>query len=374
MTTMGLPRFTPSELGRLLTAPYSAEEFSPLDGPGVLLLDLTASSESDLRLWQSVLEDRLSSLPCITIALEAETSNIKADECPSARALALACDVALLESEDANAFVGGFKETPIAALAFVQLLRCSPPTSIYAGLLAESFVYSTLQSGAEFQAWLSSRAGERAGGRGFPRRKNSRDVQPATGPACRLQREANRLEITFSRPEKHNAFSRQMRDSLVEGLQLAIADPSINEVVLRGEGASFCSGGDLDEFGTADNPAHAHIVRTSRSPAHSIAQLEGRIRAEVHGACLGAGVELPAFMNHVVASEDAYFQLPEVAMGLIPGAGGTVSLPRRIGRQKTAWLGLSGNRIEAEKALTWGLVDEIRLGPRVAGRGSEERP
>ena len=80
----------------------------------------------------------------------------------------------------------------------------------------------------------------------------------------------------------------------------------------------------------------------------------------VHGACVGAGIELPAFAGRVVASRDAWFALPEVAMGLVPGAGGTVSLPRRIGAQRTAWLALTGRRIDAETALAWGLVDELR--------------
>ena len=66
--------------------------------------------------------------------------------------------------------------------------------------------------------------------------------------------------------------------------------------------------------------------------------------------------------HRVVAEENSFFQLPEVGLGLVPGAGGTVSLPRRIGRQKTAWLGLSGQRIDAQTALAWGLVDEVRLG------------
>jgi enoyl-CoA hydratase/carnithine racemase len=83
------------------------------------------------------------------------------------------------------------------------------------------------------------------------------------------------------------------------------------------------------------------------------------VHARVRGACVGAGAELPAFCGHVSAREDAFFQLPEVAMGLVPGAGGTASLPRRIGRQRTAWLALSGERISAQTAQRWGLVDEI---------------
>ncbi|MFM7120598.1 MAG: enoyl-CoA hydratase/isomerase family protein, partial [Gammaproteobacteria bacterium] len=72
-----------------------------------------------------------------------------------------------------------------------------------------------------------------------------------------------------------------------------------------------------------------------------------------------AGIELPAFLDRIDARRDAFFALPEVGFGLVPGAGGTVSLPRRIGRRRTAWLGLSGARIDAETALGWGLVDRV---------------
>ncbi|HVT34396.1 MAG TPA: enoyl-CoA hydratase/isomerase family protein, partial [Nevskiaceae bacterium] len=76
-------------------------------------------------------------------------------------------------------------------------------------------------------------------------------------------------------------------------------------------------------------------------------------------ACIGSGAEFPAFAAHVTASEDAWFQLPELDFGLIPGAGGTVSIARRVGRQRTAWLVLSGKRIDAQRALDWGLVDRV---------------
>jgi enoyl-CoA hydratase/carnithine racemase len=146
----------------------------------------------------------------------------------------------------------------------------------------------------------------------------------------------------------------------VEGLELALCDDSIEEVVLRGRGPSFCSGGDLDEFGHFPDPVTSHAVRSTRNAGRLLHALWPRVRAEIHGACVGAGVELPAFLSRVDADEGAYFQLPEHAMGLVPGAGGTVSLPRRIGRQRTAWLALTGQRIDARTALEWGLVDGLR--------------
>jgi len=88
-------------------------------------------------------------------------------------------------------------------------------------------------------------------------------------------------------------------------------------------------------------------------------QLRDRMTVRVHGSCIGAGVELPGFARRVVASEDATFRLPEIGMGLIPGAGGTVSLPRRIGAARTMLLALSGIRLSATDAERWGLVDAV---------------
>jgi enoyl-CoA hydratase/carnithine racemase len=178
-------------------------------------------------------------------------------------------------------------------------------------------------------------------------------------PAVQVRREQGRLYLALNRPERRNAFSAQMRDALVEALHLVLGDASITEVVLNGAGPSFCAGGDLMEFGTLPDPATAHAIRSTRNAARLLAACADRVRVHVHGACVGAGIELAAFAHRVVATEDAFFELPEVGMGLVPGAGGTVSLPRRIGRQRTASLALSGARLDAATARHWGLVDEL---------------
>ena len=81
--------------------------------------------------------------------------------------------------------------------------------------------------------------------------------------------------------------------------------------------------------------------------------------AQVHGHCVGAGAELAAFCHRVIADPGTLFRLPEVSMGLVPGQGGTVSIPRRIGAQRSAWLALTGRPIDASTALEWGLVDQL---------------
>ena len=272
-------------------------------------------------------------------------------DCPSSRSAATSLrghfDVVVSSQEELEPILVATRRTPLAAMALVQLLRQSAGLDIHQGLIAESLVYSTLQSGPEFGEWLSARFTAPA-------------QEPSLEPPVLLRRSGARLELTLNRPEKRNAFSAKMRDALVEGLETAVCDSSIMEIILRGSGPAFCSGGDLDEFGTLPDPATAHAIRSTRNPGRQLARCADRMRAELQGACVGAGIELAAFARQVSASQDAFFQLPEVAMGLVPGAGGTVSIPRRIGRQRTAYFALSGLPIDAATAHRWGLIDEIR--------------
>ena len=174
-----------------------------------------------------------------------------------------------------------------------------------------------------------------------------------------MERVGDDLHLVLNRPQVRNAVSAALRDALCEALQVAVVDASIATVHLSGRGPDFCSGGDLDEFGTARNPVQAHLVRTARSVVGALAPVAARTVVHVHGACVGAGIEIAAAASRIAATRQARFFLPEVAMGLIPGAGGTASLPRRMGRHRTAWLALTGSVLDAETAHRWGLVDEL---------------
>ena len=207
---------------------------------------------------------------------------------------------------------------------------------------AESAVYSALQEAPEFLAWRSAQ----------PRRE-----QPAEGTIVLVDHDGDELRITLDRPARRNAYSVAMRDQLIAALQLA--DDATRRIVLRGNGPSFCSGGDLDEFGTRPDPGTAHLVRLTRSAGRHVHRLRHRVEVELHGWCVGAGIELPSFATTVRAAADTKIALPELQFGLVPGAGGTVSLPRRIGRQRTNWLAMSGATLDAPTAFEWGLVDEL---------------
>jgi hypothetical protein len=233
---------------------------------------------------------------------------------------------------------------PRAATALVQLLRITEVVPAYEGVVAESLAYSMLLGGPEHAAWRAA----------TPRRA----VPDMHEDAVVVDRAGPIVTLTLNRPQRHNAFCAALRDGLVDALALA-EDPTVKRIVLRGAGPSFSSGGDLDEFGTASDLAAAHVVRVCRSAGLAVDAVRARVDARLHGACIGAGIEVPAFANRVVAAPGTRIRLPELGMGLVPGAGGTVSVTRRIGRWRTAWMVLSGADLDADTAYAWGLVDAV---------------
>jgi enoyl-CoA hydratase/carnithine racemase len=283
----------------------------------------------------------LASLPFIVITVATGT--------PSLQWQALS-DVLVAEGDQSlDDVVATVTACPLAATSLALLLRGGSGRSVGDGLVAESAVYSTLQAGPEFAAWRAE----------APVRPPS---EADTEPRVRTERAGATLVVTLTRPDRLNALDARMRDEVIDALSVAVADPTIARMELRGEGRAFSAGGDLNEFGSRSDPASAHLLRLQRSVARMLDALAGRATAYLHGPCVGSGIELAAFCGTVVAQPDTTISLPEVRLGLVPGAGGTVSLPRRIGRQRTAWLALSGRAIDAATALEWGLVDALEPG------------
>lgn len=295
-----------------------------------------------LSLWQAEqLAEWMRQQPCPSIAIaSADTEPL----------LAAACDVQLTTVGEAAKLAAHIAHSPLAATVLVQLLRITETMPLADGLIAESLAYSTLQAGPEFRRWLAAHP---------PQAITASDE----GAAVLMQRDEATLTLQLNRPHQHNAMSVEMRDALMEALQLVLADDSITKVQLSGRGRCFSTGGELREFGTAPDPATAHWVRSLALPGRLLARCAERVEVRLHGACIGSGIEFPAFAASLIAAHDAYFQLPELQFGLIPGAGGCISIARRIGRQRTAWLALSGQRINAQTALAWGLVDAIESSP-----------
>ena len=210
---------------------------------------------------------------------------------------------------------------------------------VAAALSVESMAYSMLQHGDGFRRWLRTRT---------PRQPHATAADPV-----RLERDGPRLDISLHRPEVHNALDAALRDALCDAFDLVAVDPSIDEVHLRGDGPSLCSGGDLR--GVRDRDRRGCRAPPPRRPQRRAPPAQQREQGDRPPAreYVGAGIEIATFASHVVADPDTTIRLPEVGMGLIPGAGGTASIPRRIGRHRTAYLTLSGIALDTTTATAW---------------------
>ena len=235
---------------------------------------------------------------------------------------------------------------PFAATLLARTLRLTESLPITQALDVESLAYSTLLGGAEFRAWRTLQSPSIAAP------KSNTDFLVVT-------REDDGVTISVNDPERSNAMTAEMRDALYGALVNILEDPSAPTVRLSGIGRCFSTGGYLPEFGSAQDLAKAHVVRTLHSCAKVLHELGDRVSVHLHGACIGSGIEVPTAAHYRTAAPGAWFQLPELSMGLIPGAGGTVFLPRAIGRHRTAWMALSGQKITAKQALSMSLIHAI---------------
>ncbi len=248
-----------------------------------------------------------------------------------------------LALDDPGPALEGLRANPQAAVVSAQTLRRTGQLGLLDALLVESLAYATLQAGPEHARWLAQRG-----------RRTRRD---ADQPRIEVTDDGAVVTVTLSRPRLLNLFDAAMRDQLVDVFKALQAGGDDRSVVLTGAGGNFCAGGDPAEFGTVSDPATAHLIRSEANAAPWLAAVAHRATALIDGACVGAGVELAAFCATVIATDRARFRLPELSMGLIPGAGGTVSIPARIGRQRTLWWLLTGTELDAATALEWGLAD-----------------
>jgi len=235
------------------------------------------------------------------------------------------------------------RRQPVAATVAAQVLRATLHLSFKDALALESLAYSMLLASGGFRSWRAETPARRP--------------PEADAPRVLIEDVGRTLRVRLNRPARRNAFDAAMRDALAEALAFALEHPDAPSVVLSGDGPAFSAGGDLDEFGQAADVGRAHLIRALRSPAALVHRLGDRITARLHGACVGAGIEVPAAAARVTAAPGSFFRLPEVSMGLIPGAGGTASIPRRVGRHRAAWMAISGADVDLATALAWGLVD-----------------
>ena len=177
---------------------------------------------------------------------------------------------------------------------------------------------------------------------------------------CPVRRDGDVAVFTFDNPPV-NALSQPLRSQLLDAVEALDADPAVRAIVLAGAGRAFVAGADVREF---DRPPVEPLL-----PA-VLARLEACAKpvvAALHGATLGGGAETALACHYRCASGDLQLGFPEVSLGLLPGAGGTVRLPRLAGWQASLDLMTGGKPIGIDPAIALGIVDRRVDGDLVAG-------
>lgn len=192
--------------------------------------------------------------------------------------------------------------------------------------------------------------------------------QDKSGSPILTEQQGSALVITLNRPDKLNALNEDMSISLMEALDKAEADREVLAVIIQGNEKSFCAGADLSGMSPLpehrfDNYRARYNLVKMRKMFRQLHSYTKPVISAVEGFCLGGGLELAMFGDIIVAGEGAQFALPESKHGLIPGAGGTQNLPRRVGPAMAKELMWTGRRISAADA------KEIRLVNHVVPKG-----
>src|SRR5271155_850398 len=171
--------------------------------------------------------------------------------------------------------------------------------------------------------------------------------------------------VELNRPERLNAWNRQLGMDLLAALRAAADDDAVRVVVLTGAGRAFSSGADLSEMSggatTPDGRPDVYTTLTQRYHPimHTIREMPKPVLAAVNGAAAGIGCSLALCCDLIVAAESAYFLLAFVNIGLVPDGGSSVLVPSRVGMTRASELALLGERLAAAQALEWGLINRV---------------
>ncbi|RUO26213.1 enoyl-CoA hydratase [Aliidiomarina minuta] len=172
----------------------------------------------------------------------------------------------------------------------------------------------------------------------------------------KISREGAIMRLHLNRPDKKNALTQDMYQSLLDGLNQAEQDAGVSVVIFSGEGDAFCSGNDLQDF-------LKHGELTPEAPVFQLLQrlpqLTVPLVAQVQGAAIGIGTTLLLHCDLIYAAEDAVFALPFVDLALVPEAGSSLLLPQICGYPRAAELLLLGEAFNAQKALQFGLLNSV---------------
>lgn len=168
--------------------------------------------------------------------------------------------------------------------------------------------------------------------------------------------------ITINRPDKLNALSKDVFTDISNAVDEIQNNPAIKSAIITGAGPkAFVAGADITEFGGLDKAAAMALAKRGQDIFFKIERSKKPIIAAVNGFALGGGCELAMACHFRVASDNAKFGQPEVNLGLIPGYGGTQRLTQLIGKGRAIELLISGNMVDANTALQYGLVNYVVL-------------
>jgi enoyl-CoA hydratase len=173
-----------------------------------------------------------------------------------------------------------------------------------------------------------------------------------------VESEGGVTRIFLNRPAKVNALDSAHLAALLLAFQRLQGNQEIRVVVLAGRGRAFCGGADVKELAelTAENAGG--FVQKIHAVCEAIRKLPVPVVARLHGAVIGAGLEIAAACDLRVAAEDTRFAMPEVRLG-IPSVVEAALLPRLMGSGRAAWLALTGEAIDARRACEWGLIEQV---------------
>ncbi|HZM33751.1 MAG TPA: enoyl-CoA hydratase-related protein [Burkholderiales bacterium] len=174
--------------------------------------------------------------------------------------------------------------------------------------------------------------------------------------AVKLTRQGAIAHLLIDRPAKANALDSPLLEALAGALEAMEA--GVRAVVLAGSGKAFCGGADIHELRALDAASAGAFVGRIHRVCESVRRLPVPVVARLHGAVIGAGLEIAAACDLRIAAEGTRFAMPEVRLG-IPSVVEAALLPRLMGSGRAAWLVLTGEAIDARRAYEWGLIEEV---------------
>jgi enoyl-CoA hydratase/carnithine racemase len=173
-----------------------------------------------------------------------------------------------------------------------------------------------------------------------------------------VESEGGVTRIFLNRPEKVNALHSALLDSLLKSIHVVAENREIRVVVLGGRGKAFCGGADVQELSALNAANAGAFVQRIHDVCAALRKLPVPVVARLHGAVIGAGLEIAAACDLRIAAEGTRFSMPEVRLG-IPSVVEAALLPRLMGSGRAAWLVLTGEAIDARRAREWGLIEEV---------------